>query len=144
MALRWGLTQGAYEKYAYIFERNLPAKISVKSPISEASYIRDVIRYAHENSLKGATWYGKVKVSAYDQDTIIISQRGHDDLTKYPQHTVFDLLTMQELGHLPSPYTCIIFDSVDAVVAVFKELGYEIIPIDNRTITILKVNSDEV
>lgn len=143
MAYRWSLTQGAYDKYSYIFEQTLPAKIIVNAAISEASYIRDVIRYANENNLKGADWYKKVKVSAQDQHTIIIADKvARNSATTYPQNTIFDLINMHELGSMPNPYTCYLLDGISTVQSVLEDLGYEVIPMSNNVAQIRRPDGE--
>lgn len=109
MALRWGLTAGAYTKYAFIFKYDLPATIKLPgSSISQACYIRDAIRFAHENGLKGGEWFGQVKVTPVDEGVqISYKSVAATQITEmYPTHSSFELISLAPT--ITDGYTCYI------------------------------------
>jgi hypothetical protein len=96
MSFRWGKTINAYKKWAFIFDREPPFEITTEqSSLSVSSYLRDVISYAHENSLKGADWYRKVIISPTDKNTIQIRfKHPATGASDYPVLSVFDLMNL--------------------------------------------------
>lgn len=147
MALRWGMSEGAYRKFAYIFSKPLPFKIDSVAPISDASYIRDVIHYAHKHGLPGRDWYKKVVVSPQEDGTVLVRSKTSQAFeTLTPKHeikTIFDLLKMVDENTIKDGYTCYITDPVDEVketLAGFTK--YDILEVGTQTITI-KVKDDE-
>lgn len=124
--LRWGKSEGAYRKYSYIFSKPLPFKLDSRSPISEASYIRDVIAYANANDLPGKEWFQKVTVSPQDDGTVLVkSKAGHNlnSAKRYPTHTVFDLLKMLGDGEVKDAYRCITTEEASVVIDMLE--GFE-------------------
>lgn len=137
-ALRWGKTDGAYRKYSYIFSKPLPFKIVSTSPISEATYIRDVIAYAHQNDLPGKEWFKKVTVSPQEDNTVLVKAKKGTDLdsiTKYPTNTVFDLLQMLGDEKIENGYRCHTTESLpelQQMLAGFEK--WDLIPLDKHTV----------
>lgn len=95
MSLRWGFTEGAYLKFCHHFHKELPIIIPTNTPIATASHLRDVIKYAHDNSLKGKELFGNVKVSPQANNTVKIYSK-YNTATEMvlPTHTIFDLMAM--------------------------------------------------
>jgi len=89
--VRWGLTQNAYEKYKFIFDLNLPAKVKVSSK-AQVTYIRDVMRFAAENDLKGKDFYGKVKATVIDNDYVRLDYKINGITSTLDMVSVFDIL----------------------------------------------------
>ena len=137
-ALRWGKSEGAYRKYSYIFSRPLPFKIESLSPISEASYIRDVIAYAEKNDRPGKEWYKKVTVSPQEDNTVLVkAKRGTslDDITRYSTNTIFDLLKMLGEGTMENGYRCNITEPVDEVTEMLKGFAeWQVLELDKHTV----------
>lgn len=137
-ALRWGKSEGAYRKYSYIFSKPLPFKIDSLSPISEASYIRDVIAYAHANDLPGKEWFKKVTVSPQEDNTVLVKPKRGTDLdtiTRYSTNTIFDLLQMLGEEKMQNGYRCNITDPVEEVQEML--LGFtkwEVFELDKHTV----------
>lgn len=93
MALRWSKTMNAYNKYKHIFSKSLPVIIKCDAPISKASHLRDVIKFAHENHLPGQNWYGKVMVSPEEGQVVIKKKQKEATPTlEYPYEPMFLLL----------------------------------------------------
>jgi hypothetical protein len=85
MPIRWSKTAGGYNKYRYIFTKALPQEIECPSPISKASIIRDVIKYAHDHHLPGQDWYGHVVVTPEEGKVIIRKRNPKAEVTlDYP------------------------------------------------------------
>jgi len=125
MAHRWGLTLGAYNKYAYIFDKELPISITVQSgTLAQASYIRDVIRFAHENNLKGADWYGQVKVTTKDGTTItIIAKQTTAVLESYSTSSLLDIISLHQSAAIQNGYKTYIQDELAELDPVCEALN---------------------
>lgn len=118
MALRWGFTEGAYNKYAHYFSKELPISIHSTSPISTAAHIRDVIKYAYQHKLKGGELYKQVKVSAQEGDIVLIYARQSAN-SSLPTHNIFELMCMLDGGEgMPHGYKAHVSDGVPAVMAM--------------------------
>ncbi len=74
-AARWGKTSGAYKKFCFVFDKDLPVVVHSNAPLSDAVFLRDVITYAKEHGLAGHNWYKKVTVSPQDNGTVIIKAK---------------------------------------------------------------------
>lgn len=137
-ALRWGKSEGAYRKYSYIFSKPLPFKIESNSPMSEATYIRDVIAYAHQNDLPGKEWYRKVIVSPQEDGTILMRSRGNanlGDITRYPTNTVFDILKMMGDETITDGYRCHVTEPIYEVKTMLQGFDkWDIYELDKHTV----------
>lgn len=137
-ALRWGKSEGAYRKYSYIFSKPLPFKLESLSPISEASYIRDVIAFAHKGNLPGKEWYKKVTVSPQEDNTVLIKpKRGTslDTITRYSTNTIFDLLKMLGEGTMENGYRCNITEPVDEIQEMLLGFAqWQVLELDKHTV----------
>ena len=112
MSYRWGLSHNAYQHWSFIFDKELPIEIETEqSSISVAGYLRDVIKYAHQNKLKGADWFKKVTVSPITKDLVRITmKKRYVKINNYPTHGIFDLMEMFQSGQLEEHYKFVISD----------------------------------
>ena len=137
-ALRWGKSEGAYRKYSFIFSKPLPFKLESTSPMSEASYIRDVIAYAHQHDLPGKEWFRKVTVSPQEDNTVLVkAKRGTnlDNVTRYNTNTIFDLLKMLGDETIEDGYRCHITEPVHEVQQMLEGFEkWDIYELDKHTI----------
>lgn len=138
MALRWSKTEGAYRKWSFIFTKPLPFKVDSNAPISDASYIRDVIAYAHEHDLPGKDWYQKVTVSPVEDGTVLIkAKKGTDleDTRKYPTYTIFDILKMLGDDEINNGFRCHITDKVIEIKEMLQGFEqWDVLELDPYTI----------
>ena len=136
MAHRWGLTLGAYNKYAYIFGKELPISIIVQSgTLAQASYIRDVIRYAHENNLKGADWFGQVKVTTKDNNTIWVTPKKSAVVPdSYSSSSLLDIISMHQSAVLQNGYKTYIQDELTELDSVCEALNISYIDHGNSLV----------
>ncbi|MDY0206237.1 MAG: hypothetical protein RBR82_06380 [Pseudomonas sp.] len=122
--IRWGLTEGAYRKWAFIFDKDLPAEIIVKKgAISQASYIRDVIRYAAENNLKGGDWLKAVQVTATSETTIAITKKAKIGIQNIPSLSPMELLTYFNEGKLTNGFKFFFPEGQDEMAQIAISLG---------------------
>lgn len=148
MALRWGMTDGAYRKFSYIFSKPLPFKVESTAPISDASYIRDVIHYAHKNGLPGQEWYKKVIVSPQEDGSVLVRAKNAsgslEASTKYETKTIFDLLRMVDQNTIEDGYVCHITDPYDEVKETLSAFSrYDILDLGNYTVEFKVVKNDK-
>jgi len=151
VALRWSKTRGAYDKWEYIFSKQIPFNLQIPqgTALSQASNIRDVITFAHENGLPGADWYKKVKVTVIDAFNLQVTWKNKqvEDAQappKYPMRNIFDLLELESKGNLYSGYRCRISDSLAFVSETLGKLGYEVFEIENSIVELKEVGKEEV
>lgn len=116
MALRWSLTEGAYNKYAHYFNKELPIEIPANSPVATASHLRDIIKWAHLNHRRGGELYGKVRVSPQEGKIVKIIPLLSVN-AGLPTHNIFDLMGMLANG-IPHGYKAHVSDGVEAVLAL--------------------------
>jgi len=135
MATRWGLTAGAYKKWCFIFDKPLPVVITTNSPISDASYVRDVIRYANMNNLKGANWFNNVKVSAAEDGTLVISHR-NGGMEVYPKLNIFEFIRTIQDNEYKDGDRFIVLDGHLAAKQVCENLQLSIIHLGNDVVEI--------
>lgn len=122
--MRWALTVGAYNKYAYIFNNELPCKVKVKS-LSQVAVIRDVLTYARDNNLKGGEWCDKVKVTAVEGPAAYITNKANKSATLdiYSSKSLFEILELAQEGKL-SGVTCYMTDGIDALADLAVSLNF--------------------
>lgn len=136
LAHRWGLTAGAYNKYAYIFDKELPVVITCDGgTLTQACYVRDVIKFAHQNQLKGADWYGNVKVTVVDENTIkVLPKQGIQIMDGFPTNSLFDVMNLIQDNKIQNGYKTFISDDLDELKAVCDALGWEYIDHGNKLV----------
>ena len=96
MALRWGLTLGAYNKYKHLYAEPFPKIFETRSPIVQATYIRDALKYANTNSLPGGHLYKKVVVSPQENGVVIRLVNDKQilaSIASFPVETIFSLMS---------------------------------------------------
>lgn len=129
--MRWGLTQGNYDKWAIYFGMQLPIRITVSSALSQAVYLRDAILFAYKHNLPGKEWYKKVRVSPEDKHTLIIKPiPGKEDelgvATSYPISNIMQVeLTIME-GNVHEGYRLRLIDDFEAVCEVIEDTEWTI------------------
>lgn len=128
MALRWGKTEGAYNKYKWIFSKTLPLILKSDKPLSESTYVRDVISFANEKSLPGQNWYKKVIVSAEDNAVVIRSRNASivDIYKDIPAQTLFDIIKKFQDAEMPEVFKCVYSGDASELKRVASEFGFEI------------------
>ena len=139
MSYRWGKTLSAYNKWAFIFEKELPIELEVEqSSLTVQIYIRDIISYAHENNLKGADWYKKVTVSATGLNTIFIKmKKNHAKVNTYPSKSIFEVMEMKQMGELISGYKFISTAPMDELEELLESLGVTFRDLQNNLVEII-------
>lgn len=145
--MRWGKTMGAYDKFKSMFEQELPVTIPSNAPMSDASYIRDVILYAKENGLTGGDWSGKVYVSPQEDMTVVIKAKPifADELGSvvYPSNTVFSILKQIEENKISNGFRCEILDSYATVTEAVSDLGFTIRKLGGNIVEFVRSDKDE-
>ena len=130
MAARWGKTSGAYKKFERIFSRSLPVTVPSNAPISDAGFLRDVLAYAHEHGLAGATWYKKVTVSPQEDNCVIIKAKPMfaEELSAaiLPELSILEILKKIEDGDIVAGYQCTLEEPYDEVAEVVDGFDFSL------------------
>lgn len=126
MALRWSKTPGAYKRYRDMFLKPLPVELPSESPISHASVIRDVIKFAAENGLPGGNWYKKVVVSPQEGHVLIREKKYKQVEITYPFESLFSLLSKLQEGSISSGYRFTSDTPAERLEETLQQLGFEV------------------
>ncbi len=131
--IRWGLTEGAYRKWAFLFDKDLPTEIHVpKGALSHAGYIRDVIRYANENNLKGQDWFGAVQITATSDRTITIIPKGKISIANLPSLSAMELLNYYNQGKIVNRFKCYFPDGEEELAHIATSLNLQYVSKGNN------------
>lgn len=131
--IRWGLTEGAYRKWAFLFDKDLPTEIHVpKAALSHAGYIRDVIRYAKENNLKGQDWFGAVQITATSDRTITIIPKGKISIANLPSLSAPELLDYYNQGKVINRFKCYFPDGESELAHIATSLNLQYVSKGNN------------
>ena len=131
-ALRWGKTLGSYNKYKSLFREPFPSFYKTNSPLPQANYIRDALRFASEKGFPGGSYYGRLKVTA-EENGVRVSLRNSDSafaaVRSLPEETVFSL--MRNHKNIAVGYQFVSSDPIESLQALLEPLGFDISLVNN-------------
>ena len=132
-ALRWGKTLGAYNKYKRLFQEPFPRVYQTSSPLAQASYIRDALKFAAEHHLPGGQYHKKVMVSPEEEGVVIRLKNDQGSaIASYPVETVFTLLQKNEA--LALGYEFVATNTPEELNGVLEAFGFKVKLIENHYI----------
>jgi hypothetical protein len=81
-------------KYKHLYAEPFPKIFKTNSPITQATYIRDALKYANTNSLPGGHLYKKVVVSPQEYGVVIrlVNDNEVSKILDLPVETLFSLM----------------------------------------------------
>ena len=138
MAFRWSKSLNAYEKWKFIFSKNLPLQLETQqSALTVSTYIRDVLWFANENNLLGKEWYKNVVISPIGETTILIQEKRSkgkrlETISAHPTHSIFDLIELAQSGSLKAGYTFLRIDDLEDITELLGQFNITMIDLGDN------------